>query len=94
MVMVSPKGNSFTVECAWSESGEWPASVLSNGPDDPPRQGAVRFRIGQLWGAADFWWRPRIAPTPEEQVGPAVQDAIERIERYVIPFFEKVEAGR
>jgi hypothetical protein len=93
MLFISPKGNAFTVECAWSESDEWPAYVLSDSPDDAPRQGAVRFRVGQLWGADDFWWRPRIAQTPEEQVRPAVQDAVERIERYVVPYFEKVESG-
>jgi hypothetical protein len=56
---------SFTVEVAWSQEGEYPASALpAESPDDLLENAEMSFRLGRLWaGKKDVWWElvPRLS---------------------------------
>lgn len=55
----------FTLELAWTSNGRWPAySFLPGTPDGEPRDGDLRFRLGQLWAdpREDVWWQ--LTPRP------------------------------
>jgi hypothetical protein len=65
-IYASQKRDAFTVELAWSESGEWPTDS-GNVPRDwaelrlvktPPKDGKYRFRLTKLWlvPKMDPWW--------------------------------------
>lgn len=71
-------GDSFTVECAWTRNGRFPAMVGLMFPYDIPRARILadkpknddfRFRIGQLWQPGlDHWWWLAPRPSFEEMV--------------------------
>lgn len=76
LLFLSTKSDEFTVECAWSTHGRFPAKTLPRRPLDAPDQkvrrdlpvnGNFRFYLANLWHPrADPWWdlnrnRPPIA---------------------------------
>lgn len=122
----------FTVECAWSRTGEFPTSGRIQRPRAWPERNIEAddvsgcqfgFRLGYLWQPRDHWWwlvpeadvkarsnkhmRSVIAqdwrtveetledPPIEEamaNVRPMVDDAIQKIIDYAIPYFEAIMA--
>ncbi len=72
----------FTIEAAWSESGNFPSDALLSLPSDPPHDGALRFRLPDLWldSSHDFWWKlgPELSPLQEfEQSMNGTEEPIE-----------------
>ena len=75
----------FTIEGAWSESGEFPSDEGLSAPRDCPYHrivkdqpvgGKFRFRLPTLWlDRGEFWWEIVPPVTPEEM--------IERFDRFV-----------
>jgi hypothetical protein len=97
----------FTLELAWTHHGRWPAyALLPGSPDAEPREGDLRFRLGDLWTRDDVWWQ--LAPRPtgdasfEEytkrvpiaealaKVQPLVEDAVQRLVHYGLPYMARV----
>ncbi|MFC1757877.1 hypothetical protein ACFL2H_03795 [Planctomycetota bacterium] len=66
-LIVDPMDDRFTVECAWSTDGKFPAYAMVSRPRDydsqgikadEPKDGRFRFRLCSLWEPSDdTWWR-------------------------------------
>jgi len=89
----------FTVELAWSRSGQWPAvAPLPSAVDEEPVSGALRFRLGRLWAPPekDVWWELAPKPlveagldsflnrVPEKDLLPKVEPAVENAIQHVV----------
>jgi len=60
VLLLHQRYDSFTIEIAYSENRQWPASMAPQ-PDPycTPQDGQVRFRLSQLWAvdlSKDYWW--------------------------------------
>lgn len=65
VLCVDPTQDRFTVECAWSRHGAFPADARLQRPCDCPARGTpadrpsgeqFRFRLSGLWCEPDAWW--------------------------------------
>lgn len=107
LLLLAPKDDRFTIEVGWSEKGKLPTYNWGR-PNDPPREGGIMFRMWCLWntGNEDLWWRfePEVkledianwVPQPIEAalelVDTQVDDAIQKLLEFGIPYFERVAA--
>lgn len=101
LLVLSPKDDSFTIEVAGSETGDFPSHLLPSSPEQSRGSHDFRFRISTMRTipAADHWWMLCRERTLEElflpedpveecmqKVIPTVDEAIEQVEEYVVPF--------
>ena len=75
LLAVDPARDWFTVECAWSQNGEFPAYSILRRPFDEPKNGALRFRLAGLWDGDthDYWWELGPKVSPEEELMSALE---------------------
>jgi hypothetical protein len=73
-MLPSPLFDTFTIEAAWSKSGELPSmldtsesvSVLSSGDlGSLDVRDSCRFRASRIWGQDDYWWQLDSQDSPE-----------------------------
>jgi hypothetical protein len=55
----------FTIEVSWSRDGKYPILVSNDSPNEPARQGKMRFRLCHFWTAEDEWFQ--VCPRPSEE---------------------------
>ena len=77
----SPKSwdDRFTLDIGWSKTGKYPFST-SFSPSDPPRDGALTFRLPRLWVREDRWWWLGKEPTWEDTVA-KIDKSFEELQR-------------
>jgi hypothetical protein len=65
ILCIDRERDSFTIECAWSTSGQFPSQACLAEPRDwperrimrdQPSSGQFRFRLARLWETQDLWW--------------------------------------
>jgi hypothetical protein len=103
----SPKDDRFTVEGAWSRTGDFPNSALPSDPNQELIEQEVRFRLSSLWTKKDVWWWLGREPTLQDlinareqplddkmrHVEPQVDAAIQKVMEYALPYFKRI-AGK
>lgn len=104
MLIISPKYDQFTLELAWSEQCRFPVSWGGlTLPDDPPRDGEMRFRMQRLWGeqvGEDIWWSIGNKLSDNAwmdldallQMDPPVDETIKRVRPQVIDAVAKIRS--
>jgi Domain of unknown function (DUF4304) len=91
MFQAHRKEDSFTIEVASTRNGKWPEYYVLPPPalHELSPQGDIRFRLGLLWGETNYWWRVR-----SESREATVTDALERLQRYALPYFRSMGEQR
>lgn len=87
--------DSFTLEIACNTANRFPWTELPGQLRDlstASRKNLWRFRISKLWGEVkDFRWHLGQAKLADLKViEDLIEDAVERVCRYAIPYFEEV----
>lgn len=105
LLVFSPKDDSFTVEIAWTKTKNFPAYTFNLPYENSERENS-RFRLSQLIDVkSDYWWYLGRRKTldddlfvPDEdiknllpKVKPLVDDAIQKIRHYAIPYLKSLE---
>ena len=97
MLHIRSDHDAFTIEAAWSRNGQFPSRFRYLCPRDWPRhklhkdrpiKGEFHFRLCRLWEPKDdIWWK-----VSHESVEAVVRDAIERIVKYGLPYFDEISS--
>lgn len=104
-LICSPKGDSFTIDIAWTTNDKYPDRAITY-PEDSPQDGNSRFRLSQMYGSKrDYWWQLSkemsidddfftFEEEPVEvalsRIDPALDDVFDKIEKYVMPYFDRL----
>lgn len=90
----------FTVEVAWNNSDEFPGLAFNDSPNEIPKTGGFRMRLGRFWTKEDYWWE--LAPDVSDEEWEAlelegkippetpIEDAIKQVKPQVADAIERL----
>lgn len=98
-LLLHHQNDAFTLEIAYNTTDNWPSDIFMLSAEDPPQDGAARFRLSRLVPGQerhDHWWWLVAKPNPADFATfmneEPIARASERVERCVSEAVDQLDA--